>query len=63
MMAQNLKIPVIASGGGGTVDHLAQVLTEGQADAALIATMVHSGEYTIQDIKRELALSNIPVRI
>ena len=63
MMAQNLKIPVIASGGGGTVEHLAQVLTEGQADAALIATMVHSGEYTIQDIKRELSVSNIPVRL
>jgi len=63
MMAESLKIPVIASGGGGTVDHLAQVLTEGQADAALIATMVHSGEYTIQGIKQELSIAHIPVRL
>ena len=63
MMAESLKIPVIASGGGGTVDHLADVLTRGKADAALIATMVHSGAYTIPSIKKELNELHIPVRL
>ena len=63
MIAQNVGIPVIASGGGGTVEHIAQVLTEGCADAALIATMVHSGQYTLQGIKKDLAKAGVPVRI
>mgnify|MGYP002860704308 FL=1 len=62
MIAQNVGVPVIASGGGGTTEHLAEVLTKGQADAALIATMVHSGQYTIASIKEELRQKNVPVR-
>ena len=62
LIAENVAVPVIASGGGGKVEHLADVLTKGRADAALIATMVHSGEYTIGSIKKELAELHVPVR-
>ena len=62
LIAENVAVPVIASGGGGKVEHLADVLTKGQADAALIATMVHSGEYTISSIKKELSELHVPVR-
>ncbi len=63
MIAESVTVPVIASGGGGTPQHLADVLTEGKADAALIATMVHSGMYTVDSVKKELLQKNIPVRI
>lgn len=62
MIAENVPVPVIASGGGGTPEHLVQALTEGKADAALIATMVHSGKYTVNSIKKELKTAGIPVR-
>ena len=63
MIAENVSVPVIASGGGGTVQHLADVLTSGKADAALIASMVHSMGYTVNGIKRDLAGMGIPVRL
>ncbi|QTQ14706.1 imidazole glycerol phosphate synthase subunit HisF [Treponema parvum] len=63
MIAESVEVPVIASGGGGAVDHIKEVLTEGKAAAALIATMVHSGEYTVPKIKKELAKCGIPMRI
>ena len=47
MISEAVPIPVIASGGAGTPEHLLDVLTEGRADAALIASMVHYGTYTI----------------
>lgn len=56
-------IPVVASGGAGIPEHLVRVLTEGCADAALIASMVHYGDYTIQSIKRKLSESGVPVRM
>lgn len=62
MIAETVSVPVIASGGGGTVEHMAQVLTEGKADAALIATMVHSGQYTVPGIKADLDKAGVPVR-
>ena len=62
MIAENVSVPVIASGGGGTPQHLADVLTQGKADAALIASMVHSGQYTIPQIKQELYKAGIAVR-
>lgn len=62
MIAETVSVPVIASGGGGTVEHMAQVLTEGKADAALIATMVHSGQYTVPGIKTDLDKAGIAVR-
>ena len=55
--------PVIASGGAGTIEHLASALGEGHADAALVASMVHSGDFTCLDIKRGLAARGIAVRL
>ena len=63
LIAENVSVPVIASGGGGTPQHLADVLTEGKADAALIASMVHSMGYTVDGIKRDLNSLGIPVRM
>lgn len=63
MIAENVSVPVIASGGGGTPKHLADVLTEGKADAALIASMVHSMGYTVGGIKSDLAKMGVPVRM
>lgn len=62
MIAESVGVPVVASGGAGTPEHLADVFMRGSADAALIATMVHSGEYTVSSIKRALSAHNIPVR-
>ena len=61
-ISEAVDVPVIASGGGGKPEHLVKVLTEGKADAALIASMVHSGDYTIGGIKAELEKSGVPVR-
>jgi imidazole glycerol-phosphate synthase subunit HisF len=63
MMAEAVGIPVIASGGGGTPEHLYQVLTEGKADAALIASILHYGEYSIKEIKEYLKNKGIRVRM
>ncbi len=63
MISQAVSIPVIASGGAGDPEHLAQVLTEGRADAALIASMVHYGTYTIPQIKDYLQERGIPMRL
>jgi cyclase len=63
LIAQAVPVPVIASGGAGVTAHLGEVLTQGQADAALIASMVHSGEYTLGSIKKDLAAQGIPVRL
>ena len=58
-----VKIPVIASGGAGTPEHFAQVLTEGQADAALAASMFHYGKMRVGDLKAYLKGQGIPVRL
>ncbi|MCL4503548.1 MAG: imidazole glycerol phosphate synthase subunit HisF [Deltaproteobacteria bacterium] len=63
MISQAVSIPVIASGGAGTPEHLYEVLTQGRADAALIASMVHYGTYTIHGIKEYLHDRGIPVRL
>ncbi len=62
MISEAVSIPVIASGGAGRPEHLADVLTEGRADAALIASMTHYGNYTIRQIKDYLAKDDIKVR-
>ncbi|MCE5245250.1 MAG: imidazole glycerol phosphate synthase subunit HisF [Syntrophobacteraceae bacterium] len=62
LISTNVHIPVIASGGAGKAEHLADVLSEGCADAALIASMVHYGTYTIRDIKKFLSENEIKVR-
>ena len=63
MIAEAVRIPVIASGGGGKPEHLYEVLTEGKADAALVASMLHYGEYTVREIKEYLATRGIKVRM
>ena len=63
MISEAVNVPVIASGGGGTPAHLTKVLTDGKADAALIASMVHSGQYTVGDIKKALDEDGVPVRL
>jgi cyclase len=56
-------IPVIASGGAGLPDHLADAVQEGHADAVLVASIVHYGEYTVGDLKNHMATRGIPVRM
>ncbi len=63
MIAEAVPVPVIASGGGGTPQHLADVLKEGKADAALIASMVHTMGYTVDGIKKDLDKMGVPVRM
>jgi cyclase len=55
-------IPVIASGGAGTPEHFIRVLTEGEADAALAASVFHYGTYTVADLKNEMLKAHVPVR-
>ncbi len=62
MVSESVRIPVIASGGAGKPEHLRDVLTEGKADAALIASMVHFDKYSIEGIKRSLDAAGVPVR-
>ena len=62
LISEHVGIPVVASGGAGAPSHLADVLTEGRADAALIASMVHYGSYTVAEIKAYLEARGIPVR-
>lgn len=62
-VSEAVNVPVIASGGGGRPQHLVDVLTEGQADAALVASMVHLLGYTCQGIKQDLAAAGIKVRL
>jgi len=63
LIASNVSIPVIASGGAGTIEHLFEVLTEGMTDAALIASITHYGTYTIKNIKSYLHDKGIKVRL
>lgn len=62
LISTNVRIPVIASGGAGKPQHLIDVFTDGMADAAIIASMIHTGEYTIAQIKAELIDAGIPIR-
>ncbi|MBU0543918.1 MAG: imidazole glycerol phosphate synthase subunit HisF [Proteobacteria bacterium] len=62
LISENVGIPVIASGGAGKPEHLYDVLTKGKADAALIASMVHYGTYSISGIKTYLDESGVKVR-
>jgi cyclase len=57
-----LTVPVIASGGVGTLEHLAQGVLQGHADAVLAASIFHYGEFTVQDAKRHMARQGIEVR-
>lgn len=62
-IARAVRIPVIASGGVGNLDHILDGLTKGEADAALAASVFHFGNYTIAEAKQYLVKHNVPVRI
>lgn len=62
LISTSLRIPVIASGGAGTIEHFVQVFQEGQADAALAASILHYGVTRLADLKQELAAAGIPMR-
>jgi len=61
-VATALSIPVIASGGAGSMEHLARAFLEGHADAVLAASIFHYGELTVPEVKGYLAGRGIPVR-
>ena len=62
-IAENVSIPVIASGGAGTLDHFKEALTEGKADAALAASLFHYKELEIRQVKEYLREEGVPVRL
>jgi len=62
LIATSVNIPVIASGGAGRKEHLLDVLTKAKADAALIASIVHYGTYTIAELKEYLSGNGVKVR-
>ena len=63
MLSENVRIPVIASGGAGQPSHLFDVLTEAKADAALVASMVHYGEYRVSELKKYLHDEGVKMRM
>lgn len=62
-VADAVNIPVVASGGAGTPQHLVDAVKIGHADAVLAASIFHYGEYTIEEVKRFMAAAGIPMRI
>lgn len=62
-IADRVPVPVIASGGVGTLDHMVEGVTEGRANAVLAASIFHFGTYTIAEAKRHMAAHGIPVRL
>lgn len=62
-VSEAVNVPVIASGGAGTLDHLLEAVREGGADAVLAASIFHYGEYTIRQAKEHLAAHGVPVRL
>lgn len=62
-VADAVPVPVIASGGAGTPEHLYEALTEGHAAAALVASIVHDGIYSISELKQYLHARGVPVRL
>jgi cyclase len=62
-ISEAVNVPVIASGGAGTLDHMAEAVTEGKADAVLAASIFHFGEFTIREVKEYLKSKNIEVRL
>lgn len=62
-VSEVVGVPVVASGGAGNCQHMAEVLLEGKADAVLAASIFHFGEWTVEQVKRALAERGIPVRL
>ena len=61
-IAEQVQIPVIASGGAGTCEHIHAALTTGRAEAALLASLLHYGQLTVAEIKAYLADQQVPIR-
>jgi cyclase len=61
-ISESISVPVVASGGAGNLEHMAQVLETGKADAVLAASIFHFGEYTVSDVKDYLSSKGIPIR-
>ena len=61
-IAERVEVPVIASGGAGTTQHIAEALTQGKAEAALLASLLHYGQLSIAEIKDHLIQCGLPVR-
>ncbi|QPN62271.1 imidazole glycerol phosphate synthase subunit HisF [Synechococcus sp. CBW1004] len=61
-VAEAVEVPVIASGGAGCIDHIAAALEEGRAAAALLASLLHDGVLTVEEIKRDLLGRGLPLR-
>jgi cyclase len=62
-ISEAVEVPVIASGGAGTLDHMVDVLKQGNASAVLAASVFHFGKYTIREAKEHLKANGIPVRL
>lgn len=62
LIKSSVRVPVIASGGAGNIEHIADAFSAG-ADAALVASIVHSGEFTVQGIKQRLSVQGFNVRL
>lgn len=62
-IADAVRVPVIASGGAGALEHLSEAVLEGHADAVLVASIAHFGTFTIRQMKEHLASHGIPVRL
>jgi cyclase len=62
-VSEAVRIPVVASGGAGSLEHMAEVLKQGRADAVLAASIFHFGEYTVGDVKKYLKAQGIHVRL
>jgi cyclase len=62
MISDAVSVPVVASGGAGSLEHMYQVLSDGRADAALAASIFHYGDYSVADAKRYLADRGVAVR-
>ena len=62
-VSESVGVPVVASGGAGSLEHMAEVADAGKADAVLAASIFHFGEYTVGDVKQFMAARGIPVRL
>ena len=62
-MSEATNLPIIASGGAGNLEHIYEVLTAGDADAALAASIFHRGQYSVGEVKRYLANRGVPIRL
>ena len=63
LIAEAVDVPVVASGGAGKPEHFTTVFRDASADAAIVAGMIHSGEYTIADIKKVMHADGVPTRM